>query len=267
MAKRTNKSALEQLREEVRKKHAAATRKIARIERQGINIRGSEFDIRRDIAKARSYNMAQLNAYLYELSGFTDRKTQFVGLKNGAPATREEWKTYAAYEQSANKIGKARDKRVENVFLDFAGMTVKQREAMLGPLEAFNNDTPKPYSQVNRKAQNIADRKALQKLTAQMVKKANEDATVEAAVKLTKSNFRKILKEMGAGDLAKRVNALSTKQADLLFNYSPFANIIANGYGDWKDYRAGGKEGQMAAVVNEQRGDIEEILEWAKKIK
>lgn len=266
MARKKN-TELERLREEVKKKHAAATAKVARLRKQGIEVSNTSWDIRRDIAKTRRYNMAQLNAYLYELMGFTSRSTQFVSTANGDVVPAQEWRKYKAIERRVNEIGRLHDQSVGGIRMPFEGnMTLAERQAKFHPLARFDRDTPKPYNELNRQARNIKDRKALQKLTRDLAKKLDKNVTIERNVRQTKKNFKKILREMGANDLSSRINKLSIDQADILFNYTRLADIVASGYGDFKEYRAGGKEGHMASVVSDRRADLEEILDWAEKL-
>lgn len=239
------------------KRHAAANSKVSRLRRKGIDVSGSVHDIRRDVARVKSYNMAQLNKYLYELTGFTDRKTQFVGGAEGAPISKASWDKYKELERRYNLKGATRFEKVADQFIPEAGLTIRERRDDMLPKKrkAFGGAVNEPYMPMNRNANRIVNEAALKKLTADMENRLRPDFAPKR-VRQTRDSFVKLLNVTGNADKAAMLKGLTLNQLDIAFNYTNMANAIAAVY-------------DSENPENETNGagdDIERFLSWAKTL-
>lgn len=259
-------SDIQRLRAEVAAKHRAATNKISRLRKQGIEVGGSEYDIRRESARVKRYNRAQLNAYLNDLQNFTSRRTQFVGLSEGQPATTQDWAKYKALEQKYRAIGDSHLNAIGDTFIPTSGRTIAEREEEIRPnrLRSIDNSVNRPYVPIDRKPENINGPKALRELTKQMQQRVSKKY-LPAKIRQTKANFADMLNLIGADELMAKIDKLTLHQADVLFNYTNAANAIATMYSNTKKAYDGSKGRYLGSVSADQSADAEKLIDWALK--
>lgn len=265
MARNSN---LERLRAEVLARHTAANRKVSRLRREkGVEVEGTSHDIRRDISKVKRYNTAQLNSYLKQLNSFTDRSTQFVAGKQGAPIPIQKWRAYEKVERKYNELVRSHDSQFGDTFVPTSGMTIAQRAAMMTPdkVVAHGTATAKPYSVLSRKPNRIKDAEALEKLRKDVEKKLSPDY-LDKRIKQSRREMRDMLKVIGAPDLQAQADKLTDYQFNILWNYGGFAEAISASYAIVTSKNEKGEARWHASMFEDRGRDAKQLLDWGGSI-
>lgn len=259
-----NKDELARLRREIIARERAAARKIRRIEAEGINITGGEFDPRRNGAPINRYNSVQARNYLAKLNGFVHRRNQFVPDTWGRPIPRAEWREHKRFEAAKNK-------RADKLYEEYGGiklpdgLTVAQRDAAM-----VNHDFPKtanaasnsPLHKHERVPKQLASRKHLKALTKNH-QKAVKPEFMKALVKAGRSDANKMLDELGDSATKKELRGLTDKQFHVLWAYTELPNLISRRYERKKE--DANDRAALTIEAGDQR-DTKEWIEWAKTI-
>lgn len=260
-------SELEELRELIRKTQQNTNRKVKRLEARGVKISGTQFDIRREISRIRSYNKAQLNAYLSELLGFNSRENAFVVGKKGAPIRKSIWREYEQLEKQVNRQVDIHEQSIGGIMIEPGGTTIKERLAMMKDLSRFNTDSPRAMRRYDRRPEYMKNERAVMNAIKGLEKRADREKFITNKATQARKNFRKMLKESGAGDLAKMLNKLNPTQLDILFGYTSGADTISRLYNSFKDSEGTAKEIRNDKWVEDHREEIFNMLEWVSTVK
>lgn len=256
---------LERLRELARKRRSAVTGKIARIRRNtGVDITGRAEDPRRDISVIKRYNKAQLNKYIGELNAFQSRSVGYVAGAGGVPIPKNKWQQYKRLERQYNALGVKHEAKVADIFLPTAGMTLRQRNAMIHPT-AVGEVVNRPYSQVDRVPSQIPGVKALDKILKDMERKTSK-TYLPGEIKKSRKQLNDMLKTAGNGNMIARASKLSDAQFDTLWNYTNFATLVSLSYEMAKLRAADAKERWHDQVVEDAASDIGELFDWASEL-
>jgi hypothetical protein len=262
---------LEALREEARKAHRAAGKKASRLRTgSGVEIGGSKYDVRRDPAKIKRYNKRQLSNYIGELKGFTDRKTQFVGLQNGVPAPRAKWEQAVKLTQKNNKLGMKNFDRVADIFLP-NGNTVKERSKDLTTKSkrADGAVANRPYAMQDvKKPSQYPSEEALDIAIKSLSKRTSGEYHPEQIVKGRENAFR-MLEKIGDKEMAYRVYALNDAQFDYLWNFSGFPTELLPAYLKSEVEAQRMKQDDLIEAMNAdgKRDEAIKLLESAEELK
>lgn len=265
---------LRSLRAQALARHVAATRKVQRNERKGVGLWNTKYDIRRDPANIARYNKKQLTAYIAKLDQFVSRKTQFVPDMKGRPLPVQEFRKLKAAERKFNAGKLSRAAAVGGIMLPpivdekggvVAQQTVKERRDVLptkrprGSNPAINN----PWEPKNFQPWQVNGEGALDRLT----KMLRDRATPEGQLKEYKAQLKaatKMLNEVGAKDLAKRVRAMDMDKFYILFNHSGFVHELSTDYEIVKS-----KDPHIEADFNGARETAKQnagrLIGWAEK--
>lgn len=258
-------SDLDRLRAEVKKRRAQVTKKIGRIRREyGANVGGTNFDPRRDPKTVAKYNRNQLNAYLNKLNEFQARGTAFVAGSGGIPIQKSKWLNYKRLENQYNQLGDIHQNKVADIFIPTAGMTIKQRQAMIHPT-AVGEVVNAPYSKISRSPFNITSAESLDALTADISKKLTKEY-LPSKIKEAREQLSEMLDVIGAPDLEEKANSLTDEQFDMLWNYTNFATAISMRYSIEKMRATNGKERWHDSVIEDTTDELGELFEWAGQI-
>lgn len=256
---------LERLREMARKRRSAVTAKIGRIRRNtGVDIAGNPDDPRRPANVVKRYNSRQLNKYIAELNAFQSRDVGYVAGAGGVPIPKSKWREYKRLETRYNAAGALHEAKIADIFLPQAGMTLRQRNAMVHPT-AVGEVVNRPYSQVERSASQVPGVKALDRLIKDMIKKTNK-SFLPSEIKRSRKQLNDMLKTAGNGEFVKRANKLSNSQFDTLWNYTNFATLVSLSYEMAKLRAADAKERWHDSVVEDAASDIGELFDWASDL-
>lgn len=256
---------LERLREIARSRRSAVTSKIARIRRNtGVDVTGKPDDPRRPVEVVKRYNSRQLNNYIAELNAFQSRSVGFVAGAGGVPIPKSKWAEYKRLERRYNAQGAQHEAAIADIFLPTAGMTLRQRNAMIHPT-AVGEVVNRPYSQIERSPQQVPSTNALDTLIRDMYRRTEREF-LPGEIKKSRKQLNDMLKTAGNGEFVKRANILTDSQFDTLWNYTNFATLVSLSYEMAKLRAADAKERWHDSVVEDAASDIGELFDWASQL-
>ena len=225
-------SDLQDLQQAARRLHRAATSKASRLRvNQGVEIGGTEFDKRRDLNVVAGYNKRQLNSYIKSLKGFTDRSNSFVSGQGGQPLPAAMVKKFQAAQAKYNAIGVARFEKVADIVLPTTNLTIREREKGLLPAirRAAGEVTNRPYSPNTLKASDINGADALKVLLKDMTHKTSRAYSREKSIE-GRAQLQYMLDVINDNELQQRIDRLSNKEFDTLWNYTDFGKQLLPDY-------------------------------------
>lgn len=263
MARRRNEE-LEELRNEVRARHRAATNKVSRLRRRGVELAGTNYDVRRDLSKIKTYNAAQLKAYRDRLNSFTARTNGFVPGDSGVPLPSAKWREYKRLEQQYNRIGNREYAKVGETFLPQPGVKVRDRRSMLAQ-SALGGAVQSPYQEINRNNRGITSEAALDKITEQMRTKTSRDY-LPGEIAKAREQFTEMLKTIGNSEYINAAKNLSDDQFDTLWNYTSFATEVSSDYEIMKLKARGEQERAHEKIHKDNTDVINDLLSWASSL-
>jgi len=255
------KREIERLREEVLSRHAAASAKISRNRAKGIEIAGTQFDLRRDIAKVRRYNMQQLNNYLNDLIGFTSRSTQFVAGAKSQPIPRERFNRLKELENRVNMKVDYHENRIANIMIPSSGMTIAERKERFGSKKRGQGSVvDSPFQKFDREAFRINGAKAVEQLIKDMQNRLRPGYLNTKNAKNSRGLIA-MMKALGDVQAIEMFHALTPNQKDILMNHTKFATSLAQKYG----FKQMDVDDQYGNVVEDGMEDVRGMLDWASK--
>lgn len=255
-------SNLKQLRDQVRRAHQNATRKVSRIRAKGVEIGGTSADPRRAIKNVGRYTEKQLRAYLRELDQFRSRSVQY--LPAASPQNRisaAAWREYKKLEREYNEIANRSQKQRDDVFLPSHGMTIGDRDDLMRSMSPRAGGQRRPLDPIVREHKNIRDDKALQVLIRDMRKRV-KPSYERSVVRQQKANAIVLAGESGSQRFASGVKGLTQKQFNILWNYTDFATMLSHYY----ETRNAESTEWIAKTRKDMGSSIDELLSWAKTI-
>lgn len=252
---------IDRLRAEAKRRRAAATAKVARNRRQGVNLAGSEFDPRMSHDAVNSMNSRQLRSYIKKLNAFTDRSNQFTPGYKGAPLSREAFKGFDQRQAQARQ----RQLEYESSISGFKAMgsdeNVGQAKARM--LSSAKGGKRGPFEVNDFNANEITSQSALNKLDRQLAK-VFSPKYVREQLRIGRSNVTEAFKQMGELGLIEKLHELSDFQFDVLWNWTRFAETVFAKYESEKARLEGNnKERAQERAVNEQFELARDFLDWA----
>lgn len=257
-------SELEELRATARARRNAATRKVARNRRAGVDIAGTEFDPRVSNDRIARLNTKQLNALIGRLDSFMSRKSQFVNLAQGI-APRSEFNEYKKWERKYNKKAVELQKMAEGKETPFGEQNIQEND-LIHHSYKFLQNTPDFYRPVDRKSNYFFSRKGLQTLTANMKKRASKVYIHKTAVKIRKN--------IKAFDNGKKYNTLklTDEQLILVWQYGGMADayyeMYTNKEGTYEEDESPDIEAQNNETdeMRTARRRLDRVIDWARKL-
>lgn len=218
-------SDIQRLRDEARKAHRAAGNKASRLRTvKGVEVSGTKYDVRRDPAKIKRYNKAQLESYIADLKGFTNRRNNYVAGSAGTPIPATLWNQYQQAERRFNSTGAEKFSKVADIFLPGLGRTIGERTADLNPKarRADGEIANRPYSELHKKPSSIPSVEALLKSMKYMDKKNAPDYNT-VKLRVLRENALKMIEPIGDKEMTHRIKSMSDNDFDFLWNYTQFA--------------------------------------------
>ncbi len=236
-------------------RRAAATRKIARIARQGVKLEGTIFDPRAAVESIGRYNTKQLESQIAKLDEFVNRRTQFVGDAKGRPIPRHEFNNYKRnIERQYNDMLDAKRREVEKLVLP-NGTTVGERMKALKEIRKMTSDFDKLF----RNSTDFVSRDALHKV-GDSLKKQMTTAFQQRMAAGSRRIGRQMMDSIGRPDLGDLLDQLSDEQFEKLWNHTPFADEAKHRYEEGKDENSG------MVFSGEQDDELENLISWARKL-
>lgn len=248
-----------------------AKEKIKRNAAKGVEIAGSEFDPT-NIGKNLTARQRQTAAN--KLNKFLSRKTQFVPDARHRPIPIKEWRAYKKVEAKTNEFRDAEYAKMKGIKGPGGHMTLGDMVAVSTPsnphlMNATN--THNPAHRFNRKSTNIASRKALKKMIDDVAWKGTADYE-KAMVESSRSTIEKMLTQIGDNKTLSRVQKLSDKQINVLWNYGRyFSNELTVKYQIYQSFYHEGEPDANAPrwaideIADVPNARMEKYLSWVEK--
>lgn len=250
---------IDELRKLYRDRRAAATRKIGRARRQGVELANTPFDPRMGVGAEQRMNSRKLQTELRKLNGFVDRRTQFVKLRDDI-VPREQWMRYKKPEQIEARIARKERERMRSLRL-VDGTTLGERDTMLANVMGGDQSVHKPFTERNRRPQGVQSLKALNKLIAQQNERVNPNYKSKR-IKSSRVAAEKMFKGMGNDEAAKRVKQLDDERFYIAWVYGGLADETATNYVSLQSDGFDPDEG----FLDTQNERISELIDWAEQI-
>jgi len=225
--------------------------------------------MRRDPDKIKRYNKRQLESYISDLKGFTHRSNNFVAGSGGTPLPATLWRQYVEKERKFNATGQSKFDKVADIFLPDLNKTIGQRSAELTPRirGADGEIANRPYSRIEKRSTSIASVEALKISIKSMERRTAKDYN-SIQIGMGRIRANQMLDKIGDKELTERVNSLTDKQFDLLWNYSQFPKELLPKY-----LQAQVESKQMkrddiidAMTAEGNRETANELITWAQEL-
>lgn len=260
---------LARLRSEVRAAHRRATNKASRLRSKGVEVRGTNFDPRRNPANIKKYNATQLRAYQKQLTQFTSRRTSFEAGVGGAPLPGDLVRKYRTAEKKFNTIAGKEYSKVADIPLPGRGLTVRQADMVDRPTRmqrAGGMAVNRPYERVDRKISNVTSARALERLTKQMQDRTRPTFKTRR-LREQREELLEMLTAIGNQDLIEQAVNLSDDQFNVFWNFNvERVNEISRDYEFMKLRAAGTAEEFQERIHDSAAGRISETLQWASRL-
>lgn len=258
---------INELRAEVARRQQAAQRKVARLRRAGVNIAGTEYDVRRDRGRVSRYNTKQLSSYLSQLNTFVDRRNAFVGGVEGAPLPRADWRAYQKAEKAYKNAVDRHYENVKNVFIEQSGVTVGEFDKrMRRERGRGTGGVPRPLEDLpSMEPFQITSAKRLRELTRRTSEKA-DGSFVPAQLKKQKFLLLQAVAAYGDQALSKQAKELTDYQLDVMWNYTDAPRDLFGGY-QYMTLLSNNKADETQASIYEDASfEARQWLNWASKL-
>lgn len=265
MARRRKNEKRDELMREVRRRHRSATSKVSRLRSRGIELGGTDNDVRRDLSRVKNYNVAQLESYLSDLNSFNSRSTGFVEGYNGAALDANMFRRLKDAEAQVNARRLRYQEQIGDTFIPSAGMTIRQRRAMTETAmpTAFGKSANDPLPQTNYRAADITSQNGLEKILNRITGKLSP-GHFPKVMKAARVSIRKLTDELGAPELGDKLLSLTNHQLDIAWNWSGLAEALSRPYHS-KIIGAANMNG-FEDIVEDSLSEAKDLFEWAKTL-
>lgn len=261
-----NMASLRELRAQAAKRTKAASDKMSRLRKQGVEVRGSEFDVRLPKSRVDKMNRNQLAAYMRRINAFTDRNAKFDAGANGAPLPRHLVKQYQAAERVRNLRLGEHMQQYDSLEIEGTGMTIGQRRELMEQKQAnvLRAGGPgfSPYLAHTREVSGFASAEALRTLIKHE-RRTYQNARINLALQEQKDNHINWLLEHGEAELAATVDSMSLRQFDVLkhhTNYTQDIKFMYFGTGEVED------ESVASRLRDDNLSNARDLASWAGKL-
>lgn len=256
-------------RARVRKREKAAKDKIRRNTDNGIFLERSQFDPIKHTGKPISkMSTRELKAYEKKLNAFTDRNNQFVAGHRGEPLSRATVEEYKRYENARNIKVRKHVQSYDDVFIEPAGVSVKQRRDMnnatgLDFVMGGSGGQPdsSPYRVRSLDVSGVLSENKLREFLGQVKKQTRMQNWLVDVVRAQRDNHLKFLANHGNDKLSDAVSSLTDRQFDILMNTTNYSNLTRFVY-----LKEGIRNEEFRAKMEaDSSGEIGHLVSWAKR--
>lgn len=255
------------LRAEVARRQKAAQAKVARLKRQGVELSGTVYDVRRDASRVSRYNSKQLRSYLGELNSFMKRTNQFVAGSEGAPIRAGVWRNYKRQEQEYINFVQSHYEGLKDTFIPRAGKTVEGFDKkMRRTREPGKGGVPRPlemFAPLN--PYDVVSEEKLEAMRKNMINKLAPDFVPKTAQK-QKFQILEAVKAFGDEKLTQMANDMTLEQVDTLFNYTDAPRDLFAGYYFQKLLAANKADETDALIHEDDKDEVKAWLSWASSL-
>lgn len=267
---------LENLRNQVRKRHRDVTRKLSRMNRANAwDLTGTEIDPRRELGKLKKYNSKQAEAYLNKLDNFMSRDTQFVPDTRNRPVPKSTFDEYKTPERKYNAKVKRQFERIADLpmppVVDAGGMetveTIRDRMAKITPThrQAARNAANAPYLPPEREPKNFKNAAAMAKMAAAMKARLAPDYEAKMLAK-DREVFEKMADKINRPDIKEMGRGLSDKQFQVAWNYMGLADAMKLPYEQAQKLLSSNEQATETDTMDENLREAEKLLGHAKTL-
>lgn len=259
---------INELRRFVKQRHDAATKKVSRLRRvKGVEVGGTNEDVRRDPRKLKRYTRAQLNTYLRKLNTFLSRRQSYIAGVEGVPLPGDRVRVLQKEIRTYNDKAREHAASVANIKLPGNDLTVAERAANMTPTvrRAGGSPNTRPFSETRLKPSNIPGVDALNKLIADFQRK-NSPGYLSKHLTKQRDNAEKLLIAVGHGEHIELLRGLTDDQFDTVWNETSLPAELGMGSGLMRFKTEGRKNAAHDAVMENLSNDIAEQLTWASNL-
>ena len=255
------------LRDNAISRTRAATNKISRNRRNGIEIAGSFYDPRKPLDYIKRYTTIQLNFYLDRVNAFMSRSSQFIPSVLGKAIHIGDWEDYKALEGLYNKIGAEHYEDINPIFIPDSGMTIGDRNSfMLPKLRPEGNAVNRPYNAITRDVENINGIESLATLTKDMMRKVSRNY-LKKEVAASRDVMQQMFELLGEYQFADQAMELTDNQFNIFWHESGGAGKISTWYAMFKMMSTNMNDSHpIHNALDVNREIVSDRLEWAKTL-
>lgn len=246
----------------IKKREMSVSRKIKRLESNGIRVNESEYDPRRPNAAIGNYSTRDMNSYLKKLDGFMDRKTRFVPGVRGKPIRAQLWREYKNWERKANQTSLRNQDRIKDVYIPKKGMTVGEYRAMKrGNLPSrMVPSVNDPFDVRSRISQGVPNEDKVKDLIKGEKRRATPD-NFQRWLKSNRKAARKMLIALNEKDMWNRVRQLNDDQFHIMWEAG--ASEVALSYVVAQTRLEGEDPRWYASRSEDELEEVKGLVEWA----
>lgn len=264
------------IRAEVLRRQKAANAKIARLRRKGVQLAGSEFDVRRDPGKVARYNSKQLQSYLGQLNEFTHRRNQFVALSEGVPARAHvynhaqriaaEYNAFVQEHESAILGTKLPSVASGNPALEAAKSTIGDfQQNIAGKRARGKGGVSRPLNIEERNAFEFVSEARIQDWQNSLRQKMRPGYMSE---RIEKQRYQMLqaVSNFGDTELMEMAKNLNDEQLDTLWNYTDAPRDLFSGYHMHQLMSANKADSTAESIHEDATYETREWLQWAANL-
>lgn len=256
-------------RAEAKARLKAVQNKVNRLRRdKGVEISGTEHDVRIESARLNRYNSRQLDAFISRANSFISRKTQFVAGAGGTPLPAAKFRTLQKLEAKYTEIGNSIMGNIGNLQAPFSGMTIAERDRQMRPdVKAGGEAVQRTFEVVGTKAERIRNAEALDKFIKQRIKQSDPTYASDR-VRKARKQLDQMFTRIGADDLKKQAKQLTDEQFFVFFEYGPYVDDIGIQYSLIKQSHDDNRSlsPDEAKMFEDTNAELTEALNWAKNL-
>lgn len=254
---------INELRAEVMRRQKAANAKIARLRRKGVQIAGSEFDVRRDPNRVGRYNSRQLQSYLGELNEFTQRRVQFVPGSEGVPIRAHIFNHAQRTAREYNAMVRQHEEQVGDTFIPKAGMTANEfMRDVVGTRKRGKGGKVRPLTAEDRRSFEFVSEDKIVKWRESMERKMRPDY-LKDTIEKQKYKMYELIDHFGDDKLSELAKSLTNDQVNVLWNYTDAPRDMFNSYYMARLTSTGKADDTFARIDEDSISDVKDWLEWA----
>lgn len=255
------------IRAEVARRQKAANAKIARLRRKGVQLTGSEFDVRRDPSRVARYNSRQLQSYLGQLNEFTSRRQQFVAGSEGVPIPAHVYNHAQRVAREYNAYVREREAPLMGIDIPQSGMTVGefQRDVVGSRKRGKGARNERPLSIEQREAFEFVNADRVRDWQANLQKKMRPNYMNERIEK-QRYVMLQAVSAFGDKEMTELAKGLTDDQLDVMWNYTDAPRDTFSGYHILQLFGSGKADEAQANIHDDATHETREWLRWASKL-
>ena len=255
---------INELRDEVARRQQAANRKVQRLNRKGVSLSGTTFDVRREPSNIGRYTRKQLSTYLNQLNSFVDRRNAFVSGVEGVPIRKASWDAYKRTERAYLKRVEQHYSGVKDTFIPAAGKTVQGFDKTMRRTRTPGmGGVPRPLEALPElQPFEVMDEKKLARLQRRLEGKLDK-GFLPKELKKQRRQMNRAVAEFGDPELVKLAKGLSDTQLDTLWNYTDAPRDLFAGYHFMQLLSANKADEAQASIHEDSAAETRQWLEWA----